>query len=74
MSKTTTKDVEKWVKRVLKAHGYSTVEWPDGSSGILNAPKRLCGIVSDLTEGLAALAAGDSLPELVEPPKKGKAS
>ena len=59
-----------WIRRIIEARGIQIIQWPDGSLGLLNVPAKYVGLISDFTAGLAALDAGDSLPELIDRPKK----
>ena len=58
-------DIVRWVRSVCSMVNVETIRWPDGSVGLVNAPRKWCAVVDAMFQGLVAVAQGAALPRLV---------
>lgn len=58
-------EIVRWVRSVCSMVNVETIRWPDGSVGLVNAPRKWCAVVDAMFQGLVAMTAGEPLPRLV---------
>jgi len=57
----------KWVRELMRRCKIEVVEWPDGSTGLLNVPAKYVAAIDALHQALWLAMVGDPLPEFTEP-------
>lgn len=61
----TTEDVKRWVRAILTMSGIKSMQFGDGTVGLVDVPMKYARAIDGLTAGLEKLAAGQPLPRLV---------
>jgi hypothetical protein len=62
--------IDRWIRRVLTAAKIETVRFHDQSLGLVRVPAKYVAVIDALHAGMVAIAHGDPLPDLAEPPAK----
>lgn len=68
----TDEEIVRWVRSICAMAGVRSVQWNDGSIGLVDVPMKYLQVIDAMHQGLVCLASGNPLPRLVPVPVEKK--